>query len=256
MQTRPVKRPPTPHPSGAVPPDWPAGSVPAHVAIVMDGNGRWAKQRGLARTEGHRAGEDVLFDVIEGAIEAGVKYLSVYAFSTENWRRSPDEVRFLMGYSRDVIHRRRDQLDALGVRVHWAGRRPRLWKSVIDELQVAEKQTHDNTTLDLQFCINYGGRAEIVDATRAIARAAADGKLNPDRITEKTFAAHLDEPEFPDVDLFIRTSGEQRISNFLLWQSAYAEFVFLDKLWPDVDRRDLWAAIDIYQARSRRFGTA
>ena len=253
---RPAKRQPTRHPSGATPPAWPAGTVPAHVAIVMDGNGRWAKQRGLARTEGHRAGEDVLFDVIEGAIEAGVRYLSVYAFSTENWRRSPDEVRFLMGYSRDVIHRRRDQLDALGVRVHWAGRRPRLWKSVIDELEVAEAQTRDNTTLDLQFCINYGGRAEIVDAARALARAAAAGKINPDHISEKTFAAHLDEPSFPDVDLFIRTSGEQRISNFLLWQSAYAEFVFLDKLWPDVDRRDLWAAIDTYLARSRRFGTA
>jgi len=222
----------------------------------MDGNGRWAKERGLPRTAGHTAGEVVLFDVIEGAIEAGVRFLSVYAFSTENWRRSPDEVRFLMGYSRDVIHRRRDDLDALGVRVRWAGRRPRLWKSVVDELQVAEAQTRDNETLDLQFCINYGGRAEIVDATRAIAAAAAAGLLHPDHITEKTFAAHLDEPSMPDVDLFIRTSGEQRISNFLLWQSAYAEFVFLDKLWPDVDRRDLWAAIDTYLSRSRRFGTA
>jgi len=245
-----------PHPSGATPPAWPGGAVPRHVAIVMDGNGRWAKERGLPRTDGHRAGEAVLFDVIEGAIEAGVRYLSVYAFSTENWRRSPDEVRFLMGYSRDVIHRRRDQLDALGVRVRWAGRRPRLWKSVIDELQVAEAQTRDNTTLDLQFCINYGGRAEIVDTARALAEAAADGRINPAHITEKTFAAHLDEPAMPDVDLFIRTSGEQRISNFLLWQSAYAEFVFLDKLWPDVDRRDLWAAIDVYLGRTRRFGSA
>jgi len=230
--------------------------VPAHIAIVMDGNGRWATERGLPRTEGHRAGEAVLFDVIEGAIEAGVRYLSVYAFSTENWRRSPDEVRFLMGYSRDVIHRRRDQLDALGVRVRWAGRRPRLWKSVIDELVVAETQTADNKTLDLQFCINYGGRAEIVDAARALAAAAAAGRIKPDHITEKMFAAHLDEPAMPDVDLFWRTSGEQRISNFLLWQSAYAEFVFIDKAWPDVDRRDLWAAIETYLRRSRRFGTA
>ena len=253
---RPAKHPPVPHLSGARPPVWPKGAVPRHIAIVMDGNGRWAKQRGLPRTEGHRAGEAVLFDVIEGAIEAGVRYLSVYAFSTENWRRSPDEVRFLMGYSRDVIHRRRDQLDALGVRVRWAGRRPRLWKSVIDELQVAEAQTRDNTTLDLQFCINYGGRAEIVDAARALAEAAAEGRINPSHISEKTFAAHLDEPAMPDVDLFWRTSGEQRISNFLLWQSAYAEFVFSDKLWPDIDRRDLWAAIDTYLARSRRFGVA
>jgi len=198
----------------------------------------------------------VLFDVIEGAIEAGVRFLSVYAFSTENWRRSPDEVRFLMGFSRDVIHRRRDQLDALGVRVRWAGRRPRLWKSVIDELEVAQRQTADNQTLDLQFCVNYGGRAEIVDAARALAQAAADGHINPSRITEKTFAAHLDQPAMPDVDLFWRTSGEQRISNFLLWQSAYAELVFTDKPWPDVDRRDLWAAIGTYLARSRRFGSA
>ena len=253
---RPPKRPPTPHPSGATAPTWPDGGVPAHIAIVMDGNGRWATERGLPRTEGHRAGEAVLFDVIEGAIEAGVRYLSVYAFSTENWRRSPDEVRFLMGYSRDVIHRRRDQLDALGVRVRWAGRRPRLWKSVIDELVVAETQTADNKTLDLQFCINYGGRAEIVDAARALAAAAAAGRIKPDHITEKMFAAHLDEPAMPDVDLFWRTSGEQRISNFLLWQSAYAEFVFIDKAWPDVDRRDLWAAIETYLRRSRRFGTA
>ena len=222
----------------------------------MDGNGRWAQQRGLPRTAGHTAGEAVLFDVIEGAIEAGVRCLSVYAFSTENWRRSPEEVRFLMGYSRDVIHRRRDDLDALGVRVLWAGQQHRLWKSVIDELLVAEAQTRDNTTLDLQFCINYGGRAEIADATRAIAQAAVAGRLNPNRISEKTLAAHLNQPSLPDVDLFWRTSGEQRTSNFLLWQAAYAEFVFSDLLWPDVDRRDLWAAIDVYTKRGRRFGTA
>jgi len=253
---RVAKRPPTPHPSGAMPPSLPPASVPKHVAIVMDGNGRWAKAHGLARTEGHRAGEAVLFDVIEGAIQIGVRYLSVYAFSTENWRRSPDEVRFLMGYSRDVIHRRRDQLDALGVRVRWAGRRPRLWKSVIDELVAAEQLTRDNTVLDLQFCINYGGRAEIVDAARALAEQAVAGKLLPSHITERSFAAHLDEPDMPDVDLFWRTSGEQRISNFLLWQSAYAELMFTDKPWPEVDRRDLWAAIETYATRDRRFGVA
>jgi len=222
----------------------------------MDGNGRWAAQRGLPRTEGHQAGEAVLFDVIEGAIEVGVGALSVYAFSTENWRRSPEEVRFLMGYSRDAIHRRRDQLDALGVRVRWSGQQPRLWKSVIDELRAAEQQTKDNSTLQLQFCINYGGRGEIVEAARALAREAVAGRIKPDRISEKTFAARLDEPTMPDVDLFWRTSGEQRISNFLLWQSAYAEFVFSDKLWPDIDRRDLWAAIEVYRHRTRRFGTA
>jgi len=248
-------RPPA-HPSGERAPALPAQALPRHVAIVMDGNGRWAQAQGLPRTAGHRAGEAVLMDVIAGAIEIGVRYLSVYAFSTENWRRSPDEVRFLMGYSRDVIHARRDELDAWGVRVRWAGRTPRLWKSVIDELSAAAAQTRDNTTIALQFCINYGGRAEIVDAARALARAAAAGAIHPDRISERTFAAHLYQPDVPDVDLFLRTSGEQRLSNFLLWQSAYAELAFLDKPWPAIGRRDLWAAVEAYTRRQRRFGTA
>ena len=147
---RPPKRGPLPHPSGARPPELPPELIPQHVAIVMDGNGRWARQRGLRRTEGHARGEDALFDVIEGAIEMGIPYLSAYAFSTENWKRSPDEVRWLMGFNRDVIHRRRDQLDAMGVRIRWAGRRPKLWKSVIKELESAEKQSTDNTVLTLQ----------------------------------------------------------------------------------------------------------
>ncbi len=253
---RPPKRPPVPHPSGARPPAIPAGAVPQHVAIVMDGNGRWAKQRGLPRTKGHEAGEAVLFEVVEGAIEVGIKYLSVYAFSTENWKRSPDEVRFLMGFNRDVIHRRRDGLDALGVKVRWAGRRPRLWGSVIRELEDAERQTSDNDVLTMQFCVNYGGRAEILDAVRGIARDAAAGRINPERITEHSFRRYLDEPEIPDVDLFVRSSGEQRTSNFLIWQSAYAELVFVDKFWPDWDRRDLWAAVERYADRDRRFGAA
>src|SRR6266545_5368209 len=153
---RPV-RPPNPHPSGARPPDLPAELIPRHVAIVMDGNGRWAKARGLPRTKGHEAGEASLFDVVEGAIEAGVEYLSAYAFSTENWRRSPDEVRFLMGFNRDVIRRRRDEMHEMGVRVRWAGRRPRLWKSVIAELEEAEALTRGNRTLTLTMCVNYGG---------------------------------------------------------------------------------------------------
>ena len=249
-------RPPIPHPSGARPPQLPRKALPEHVAIVMDGNGRWAKARNLPRTEGHARGEDSLFDVIEGAIEIGLKYLSAYAFSTENWRRSPDEVRWLMGFNRDVIHRRRDQLDAMGVRIRWAGRRPKLWRSVIRELEEAEVQSRDNTVLTLQFCVNYGGRAEIVDAARAIAKAAQQGRLDPDHLTEKSFRKFLDEPEIPDVDLFVRSSGEQRTSNFLLWQSAYAEMVFLDRLWPDFDRRDLWRAIELYASRDRRYGGA
>ncbi len=252
----PARRSPVPHPSGAQPPTIAAQLLPQHVAIVMDGNGRWAKQRGLPRTKGHEAGEAVLFEVIEGAIEIGIKNLSAYAFSTENWKRSPDEVRFLMGFNRDVIHRRRNDLDALGVRVRWAGRRPRLWGSVIKELEAAEEQTKHNDVLTMQFCVNYGGRAEIVDAARQIAREAAAGRLDPERISEKTFRHYLDEPEIPDVDLFVRSSGEQRISNFLIWQSAYAELVFVDKLWPDWDRRDLWAAVEGYAGRDRRFGGA
>ncbi len=251
-----LPRPPTPHSSGARPPAIPADLVPKHVAIIMDGNGRWAKQRGLKRTEGHAMGEAALFDVIEGAIELGIKNLSAYAFSTENWKRSPDEVRWLMGFNRDVIHRRRDQLNDLGVRVRWAGRRPRLWRSVINELEYAEQLSRHNTTLTLQFCVNYGGRAEIVDAAAALARDVAAGRVNPGKITEKTFAKYLDEPDIPDVDLFVRSSGEQRISNFLLWQSAYAELVFLDTLWPDFDRRHLWHACELYAQRDRRYGGA
>jgi undecaprenyl diphosphate synthase len=230
--------------------------VPQHVAIVMDGNGRWAKARGLPRTKGHEAGEASLFDVVVGAIEIGVPYLSAYAFSTENWRRSPDEVRFLMGFNRDVIRRRRDELHAMGVRVRWAGRRPRLWKSVIDELEHAEEMTRDNDALTLQFCVNYGGRAEIADAARAIAEEVAAGRIDPGKVDERLLARYLYEPEIPDVDLFVRSSGEQRTSNFLLWQSAYAELVFLDTLWPDFDRRHFWAAVETYARRDRRFGGA
>ena len=249
-------RAPAPHPSGARPPQLPAELVPQHVAIVMDGNGRWAKERGLPRTAGHEAGESSLFDVVEGAIELGVRWVSAYAFSTENWKRSPDEVRFLMGFNRDVIRRRRDEMHELGVRVRWAGRRPKLWRSVVRELEEAEELTRGNDVCTLTMCVNYGGRAEIVDAARALAQQVADGRLRPEQITESSFVRALDEPDMPDVDLFLRTSGEQRTSNFLLWQSAYAEMVFLDTLWPDVDRRHLWQAVEIYASRDRRYGGA
>jgi undecaprenyl diphosphate synthase len=254
--SRPAFRPPTPHPSGAQPPPIPKELVPRHVAIVMDGNGRWAKARGLPRTEGHSRGEASLFDVVEGAIESGVGWLSAYAFSTENWKRSPDEVRFLMGFNRDVIRRRRDDMHAMGVRVRWAGRRPRLWRSVIHELEIAEELTKDNDVLTLTMCVNYGGRAEIADAAAAMAREVAAGRLDPAKITERTLARFLDEPEMPDVDLFVRSSGEQRTSNFLLWQSAYAELVFQDTLWPDYDRRAFWRALEVYASRDRRYGGA
>jgi undecaprenyl diphosphate synthase len=253
---RPAVRAPDPHPSGATPPEVPADLVPRHVAIIMDGNGRWAAERGLPRTAGHEQGEHSLFDVVEGGIQIGVKAISAYAFSTENWSRSADEVKFLMGFNRDVIRRRRDEMHELGVRVRWAGRAPRLWRSVIKELQVAEELTRDNDVLTLTMCVNYGGRAEIADAARAIGRDVAAGRLNADRIDDRTFARYLYVPEVGDADLVWRTSGEQRLSNFMLWQAAYSEMVFSDVLWPDVDRRDLWAAVETYARRNRRYGTA
>ena len=249
-------RQPDAHPSGARPPAIPAARVPRHVALVMDGNGRWAQQRGWPRNRGHEAGEAALLDVVKGAIEVGVGWVSAYAFSTENWRRSPDEVRFLMGFNRDVLRRRRDEMHALGVRVRWAGRRPRLWRSVIAELEEAEALTRHNDVLTLVMCVNYGGRAEIADAVGRLVADVRAGRVQPERITERTLARYLDEPDMPDVDLFIRTSGEQRVSNFLLWQSAYAELAFVDTLWPDFDRRHLWQAIEAYASRERRFGTA
>ncbi|MFM8523974.1 MAG: isoprenyl transferase [Actinomycetota bacterium] len=230
--------------------------VPHHIALVMDGNGRWAKKRGLPRTKWQEAGEKSLFDVVQGAIEVGVKELSAYAFSTENWRRSPDEVKFLMGFNRDVIRRRRDEMNEMGVRVRWVGRPQKLWKSVMQELEIAEEMTKKNKVLTLNMCVNYGGRAEIADAAAEIARDVIRKKIKPDAINEKVFAKYLDEPKMSDVDLFLRSSGEQRTSNFLIWQSAYAEMVFLDVLWPDVTRETLWKAIEIYAERERRFGKA
>ena len=247
---------PPPHPSGARPPAIPVEFVPRHVAIVMDGNGRWAKARGLPRTVGHEHGEAVLIDVVEGAIEIGVKAISAYAFSTENWTRSPEEVRFLMGFNRDVIRRRRDEMHELGVRVTWSGRSPRLWKSVIKELQVAEELTRGNDVLTLNMCVNYGGRAEVADTARALAREVAAGRLDPEKIDEKAFGRHLYVPDLAEADMLWRTSGENRLSNYMLWQAAYAELVFTDILWPDVDRLALWSAIEIYAARDRRFGRA
>ncbi len=242
--------------TGIYPPDIPARSVPQHVAIVMDGNGRWANRQGLTRVEGHKAGEAALLDVVAGAIQIGIKHVSVYAFSTENWSRSPDEVRFLMGFNRDVLHRRRDQLNDWGVRVRWAGRKPRLWTSVINELQFAEKLTAHNSVLTLTMCVNYGGRNEITDAVRALADDVAAGRLKPSGISEKAIQRKLYTPDLPDVDLFVRSSGEQRTSNFMLWQSAYAEMVFLNTLWPDFTREQLWEAVSIYASRNRRFGGA
>ena len=245
-------RKPEPHWSGAKPPALDKSLIPNHVAVVMDGNGRWAKNRGLARTEGHKAGEAPLFDMVEGAIEIGVKELSAYAFSTENWKRSPEEVKFLMGFNKEVLRRRRDQMNELGVRIRWVGQEKRLWSSVTEELIEAEELTSKNKVLTLNMCVNYGGRAEIVSAAENMARDFKRGKLS--KFDEKSFTKYLELPT--DVDLFLRSSGEQRLSNFLPWQSAYAELVFMDVLWPDADRRTLWKAIGEYASRNRRFGKA
>ncbi|MBX9641321.1 MAG: decaprenyl diphosphate synthase [Mycobacteriaceae bacterium] len=249
------RRPPQ-HISKAVAPRIPAAQLPNHVAIVMDGNGRWATQRGLRRTEGHKMGEAVVIDIACGAVEIGIKWLSLYAFSTENWKRSAEEVRFLMGFNRDVVRRRRDILNEMGVKIRWVGSAPRLWRSVINELAVAEEVTKNNDVITINYCVNYGGRTEIAEAARRVATEAAAGRLNPDRVNESTISRHMQRPDIPDVDLFLRTSGEHRSSNFMLWQAAYAEYVFQDKLWPDYDRRDLWAACEEYASRNRRFGSA
>jgi undecaprenyl diphosphate synthase len=229
--------------------------IPRHVAIVMDGNGRWAKQRGLKRTDGHAAGEEALFDTVNGALEVGLDWMTVFAFSTENWRRPVDEVRFLMGFNESLLLRRRDELHELGVRVRFIGRRAgrvpgRLRRRIAD----AEDLTRDNRRLTLTFAFNYGGRAELVDAARAIAYEVAAGRLDPDKISDRTLARHLYAPDMPDPDLLVRTSGEFRISNYLLWELAYAELVFTEVLWPDFRRDHLFEAIREFQRRERRFG--
>jgi len=229
--------------------------VPRHVAIVMDGNGRWAKQRGLKRTDGHAAGEEALFDTVNGALDVGLEWMTVFAFSTENWRRPIDEVRFLMGFNESLLLRRRDELHDLGVRVRFIGRRAgrvpgRLRRQIAD----AEDLTRRNRLLTLTFAFNYGGRAELVDAARAIAYEVAAGRLDPDKISDRTLARHLYAPDMPDPDLLVRTSGEFRISNYLLWELAYAELVFTDVLWPDFRREHLFEAIREFQRRERRFG--
>ena len=225
--------------------------VPVHVACVMDGNGRWASQRGLPRTEGHAAGEAALVDAVDGALALGVRYLTLYAFSTENWRRPVEEVRFLMNFNRSLLQRRRDELNDKGVRICFSGRRDwRVPRGVLRQMDEASALTAHNTTMTMTMAFNYGGRAELTDAVRAI---VASG-VKPGDVTEQLIARHLYHPEQPDPDLVVRTSGEQRTSNFLLWEAAYAEWVFPAVLWPDFRRQDLYAAVLEYQQRQRRYG--
>ena len=225
--------------------------LPRHVAVVMDGNGRWAQKRGLKRTEGHAAGEEALFDTVEGALELGIGWLTVYAFSTENWKRPPDEVRYLMGFNEGILTRRRDELNERGVRIRFAGRRDwRVPKRLLKRMDEAIDLTARNRTMTLTIAFNYGGRAEIVDAVRAL---VAEG-VKPEKVDEKAIRRHLYDPDMPDPDVMIRTSGEYRISNFLLWELAYSELVFTDVLWPDFRREHLFDAVREYQRRDRRYG--
>jgi undecaprenyl diphosphate synthase len=232
--------------------------IPRHVGLILDGNGRWANRRGLPRTAGHQAGEEALFDVVHGALEIGIEWLTAFTFSTENWNRDPEEVSFLMWFNEDLLLRRRDELHELGVRVLFAGDLddPRVPDRNRRHMEEAERLTAHNRRMTMVFAFNYGSRWEIVEAARRLAEKVAAGSLRPDDIDEATFAAHLAVPGMPDVDLVIRSSGEHRLSNFLLWQSAYAEFVFPGILWPDFDRHALLEAIVEYQRRDRRFGGA
>jgi undecaprenyl diphosphate synthase len=230
-------------------------TAPKHVAIVMDGNGRWAQRRGLKRTDGHAAGEEALFDAVGGALEIGLEWMTVYAFSTENWRRPLDEVRFLMNFNERLLMERRDELHSKGVRVRFIGRRGgRVPRRVVRRIEETEAMTARNRRLTLTFAFNYGGRAELIDAVREIAREAGAGRLDPERVDERMLHRHLYAPDMPDPDLLVRTSGEHRISNYLLWQVAYSELIFTDVLWPDFRREHLFDAIEEFQRRERRFG--
>ena len=243
---------PTPHgDDDPVPDALDRARVPGHVACVMDGNGRWANARGLPRTEGHGAGEVALLDVVNGALEIGVRWLTLYAFSTENWRRPADEVRYLMGFNESLLMRRRDELNEKGVQIRFAGRRDwRVPRRVLRRMDESIALTKGNRTMTMTMAFNYGGRAEIVDAVKAL---VAEG-ISPDKVDEKAIRRHLYFPDMPDPDLVIRTSGETRISNFLLWEIAYSELIFPEVLWPDMRRRHLYEAVVEYQQRVRRFG--
>jgi undecaprenyl diphosphate synthase len=225
--------------------------VPAHVAIVMDGNGRWAQQRGLPPTDGHGAGEEALFDTVKGGVEVGLRWMTVYAFSTENWKRPAGEVLYLMNFNRGILRRHRDELHEMNVRIRFMGLRNwRVPRSVLKEIETSEELTRGNTGMTLTIAFNYGGRAEIVDAVRRI----AEDKIKPDKIDEKTIRERMYVKGMPDPDLVVRTSGEFRISNFLLWELAYSELVFTEQLWPDFRRENMFDAIREYQQRDRRFG--
>ncbi|MFI6149983.1 polyprenyl diphosphate synthase [Streptomyces sp. NPDC051109] len=243
-----------PHPEGARPPQIPADQMPAHVAVIMDGNGRWAQQRGLPRPEGHHAGTAAVHEIVCGALDIGLRHLTLYAFSTENWKRDTGEIITIL----EAIRRDLDEgpLRDLDVRQRWLGHPDKLPTELVQALQRAERRTRNRIGLTLTMCINYGGRDEITRTAAALARAAQAGDIDPHLISEDDFARHLPHPDMPDVDLLWRTGNEQRTSNFLPWHATYAELHFTPGYWPDIDRRDLWQAITEYSRRQRRHGAA
>lgn len=231
-----------------------ASSNPKHIAIIMDGNGRWAHARALPRVMGHRAGLEGVKRAMRAVVEAGIPYLTLYAFSSENWKRSPQEVQDLMILLRAFIKGELAEMHKEGVRLRFIGERARFSADIIELLNQAEEVTRANTKLNVTVALSYGGRQELVSAAQALAAQAQAGALQPQAITEAMIGAALYAPDLPDPDMIIRTSGEKRLSNFLLWQSAYAEFVFLDTLWPDFSAEDLSRALDEFHSRERRYG--
>lgn len=228
--------------------------VPESVAIILDGNGRWAKKRGLPRNMGHMEGAKAVEQTVYNAADLGIKYLTVYGFSTENWKRPAEEVGALMKIFRHYIKRLLEVAKKKDVRIRMIGERSRFEQDMIDMINEAEEQTKDNKTMTFIFAINYGGRDEITRGIRKLAEEIKSGEISSDEITEETISSHLDTAGIPDPDLLIRTSGEQRLSNFLIWQCAYTEFYFTDILWPDFDKAELIKAIEYYNGRDRRFG--
>jgi undecaprenyl diphosphate synthase len=229
---------------------------PRHVAIIMDGNGRWARARGLPRTAGHNRGAEAVRRTLKAAVKAGVQYLTLFGFSSENWKRPASEVDDLMGLLRHYLKREIEEIDKNGVKLTVIGERDRLGEDIVKLIGNAEQRTADNTRLNLNIALSYGSRSEMVLAARAAMQAAIAEGLKPDQLDEEKFESFLHTAGMPDPDLLIRTSGEKRISNFLLWQCAYAEFVFTDRLWPDFDENDFNAAIQEYHGRTRRYGGA
>ncbi len=231
-------------------------SLPQHVAIIMDGNGRWAKARGLPRTAGHKKGADALRRTLDNCSKAGVRYLTIYAFSSENWKRPSDEINDLMQLLQHYLHQELENLHEKSVRLRFIGDLSRLDSEICEQLKYASDLTKNNKNFHLTIALSYGSRQEIVQTAQKLAQQAVDGKITPAQITEELFSNNLDTSELPELDLLIRTGGEKRLSNFLLWQSAYTEFYFSDTLWPDFDKADLISALNDFTKRERRYGTS